>query len=78
MSLYGPDLHGRVFINADLDRKIYIQFNGDHTLFVKCLASNGVRILIVFEDDIIIIEDDVIEVNRLGHPLSSKFKINPS
>ena len=44
-------------------------------LFAKHPASNGVTILHVYVEDIIITRDDMTEANQLSSQLSSKFEI---
>ena len=53
----------------------YRQSQGDHTLFIKHFNSREVTILIVYIDDIIIKEDDIMERDKLRKRLFAKFEI---
>ena len=53
----------------------YKQSQGDHTLFIKHLASGGVTTLIVYMNDIIVTGNDAKEKNTLMQCLAKKFEI---
>ena len=51
------------------------QGQNDHTKFIRHLQDGNKATLIVYVDDIILIEVNVLEINRLKSSLSSTFEI---
>lgn len=52
----------------------YCQENFYHTLFIKC-KSGEVTLLIIYVDDMVVIWDDVVEIEKLQGYLGSEFEI---
>lgn len=53
----------------------YPQSQGDHMLFIKHLDTSEVIILVVYIDDIIVIERDETEISKLSQHLAQEFEI---
>ncbi|KAK2433017.1 putative mitochondrial protein [Trifolium repens] len=53
----------------------YKQSQGDHTLFIKHSKSEGLTVLLVYVDDIILTGNDVEEQKMLGQCLANEFEI---
>ena len=53
----------------------YKQSQGDNTLFIKHLIVGGVTALLVYVDDIIVIENDEREKHEVKQRLATKFEI---
>ena len=53
----------------------YKQCQGDHTLFIKHLIVGGVTALLVYVDDIIVIENDEREKHEVKQRLATEFEI---
>ena len=53
----------------------YTQEQVDHTMFVRHSQDGKIIVLIVYVDDIILIGNDMLEMNRLNQSLLSEFKI---
>ena len=53
----------------------YKQSQGDHTLFIKHLIVGGVTALLVYVDDIIVIENDEREKHEVKQRLATEFEI---
>ena len=53
----------------------YKQSQGDHTLFINHSATGGVTILIVYVDDIVIIENDEEGMRKLKECLVGSLKL---
>ena len=53
----------------------YKQSQGDHTLFIKHSASEGVTILLVYVDDIIVTGDNKAEQEKLKQRLEAEFNV---
>ncbi|RVW53308.1 Retrovirus-related Pol polyprotein from transposon RE1 [Vitis vinifera] len=53
----------------------YKQSQGDHTLFIKHSASEGVTALLFYVDDIIVTENDKREKHELKQRLATEFEI---
>ena len=53
----------------------YVQSEGDHMLFIKHGKEEKVTILIVYVDDIVVIENDEAEIQNLKKHLASSFDI---
>lgn len=77
-SLYGLEQSPRAWIDRftkDIKIHGYNQAQYDHTLFLKWSVKGKVTILIVNIDDIIIIGDDVLEMEKLKEVLTKEFEI---
>ena len=53
----------------------YRQCNGDHTLFFQYSSAQGITILIVYVDDIIITENNTAEAKRLEDHMLKHFEV---
>ncbi|KAG8502943.1 hypothetical protein CXB51_000740 [Gossypium anomalum] len=77
-SLYGLKQSPRAWFNRfakAMTSKHYTQGQADHTLFYKHSDNGKCCILIVYVDDIILIGDDSIEIERLKEFLSLEFQL---
>ena len=67
-ALYGLKLSPRAWF-AEFARAMkemsYYQNDGDHTLFMKHGSTSKVAILIVYVDDILVTDDDILEMEKL-------------
>lgn len=77
-SLYGLKQSPRASFERfthSVKKQGYFQEQSNHTLFMKFYPEGKILILIVYVDDIILIGDEMVEMDRLKKSLASEFEI---
>ena len=77
-SLYGVKQSPRAWFEhftKSIQNLGYMQSHVDHTMFYKHSGDNKIVILIVYVDDIILTDDNIMELEKLKGVLAKEFEI---